>query len=82
LTVNRPVHVVDGLQSNLAFGATFPDARDVFWSATRLQEAWTAPGRCFLVSTVEPSHSVVRTLQPAHLLARGGGRWLYSNVPD
>jgi hypothetical protein len=82
LAVNRPVHVVDGLQSNLAFGATFPEARDVFWSATRLQDAWTAPGRCFLVSTVEPSHSVVRTLQPAHLLARGGGRWLYSNVPD
>jgi 4-amino-4-deoxy-L-arabinose transferase-like glycosyltransferase len=82
LTVNRPVHVVEGLRSNLAFGATFPDARDVFWSATRLHEAWAAPGRCFLVSTVEPSQSVVRTLQPAHLLARGGGRWLYSNTPD
>jgi hypothetical protein len=80
--VKRPVHVVDGLQSNLAFGATFPDARDVFWSATRLQEVWAAPGRCFLVSTVEPSRSVARTLHPAHLLARGGGRWLYSNVPD
>jgi hypothetical protein len=82
LALNRPVHVVEGLRSNLAFGATFPDARDVFWSATRLHEAWAAPGRCFLVSTVEPSQSVVRTLQPAHLVARGGGRWLYSNTPD
>ena len=82
LAVKRPVHVVDGLQSNLAFGATFADARDVFWSVARLQEAWAAPGRCFLVSTVEPSQSVARALQPMHVLARGGGRWLYSNVPD
>ncbi|HEU4370182.1 MAG TPA: glycosyltransferase family 39 protein [Methylomirabilota bacterium] len=80
LAIDRPVHVVHGLQSNLAFGATFPEARDVFWSPARLQEAWRAPGRCFLVSTVEPSQSVVRTLGPVHLLARGGGRWLYSNA--
>ena len=82
LAVGRPVHVVDGLQSNLAFGATFPDARDVFWSAARLQQAWAAPGRCFLVSTVEPRRSVAGALQPAHLLARTGGRWLYSNTAD
>ncbi len=37
LALRRPVHVVEGLQSNLAFGATFPEARDVFWSATRLR---------------------------------------------
>ncbi|HEX2438222.1 MAG TPA: glycosyltransferase family 39 protein [Methylomirabilota bacterium] len=82
LALGRPVHVVDGLQSNLAFGATFADARDVFWSVARLEQAWTAPGRCFLVSTVEPSQSVSRALQPLHLIARGGGRWLYSNRPD
>jgi 4-amino-4-deoxy-L-arabinose transferase-like glycosyltransferase len=82
LVVSRPVHVVHGLQSNLAFGATFPEARDVFWSPVRLQEAWTGPARYFLVSTVEPAQSVVRTLGPSHLLAQGGGRWLYSNAPD
>jgi dolichyl-phosphate-mannose-protein mannosyltransferase len=82
LAVTRPVHVVHGLQSNLAFGATFPEARDVFWSADRLQEAWGEPRRCFLVSTIAPSHSVVRTLAARHLLAEGGGRWLYSNMGD
>lgn len=82
LAVDRPVHVVEGLQSNLAFGATFPDARDLFWSAARLQQTWAAPGRCFLVSTVDPSRSVVSALSPVHLLARSGGRWLYSNIPD
>ena len=82
LSVHRPVHIVEGLQSNLAFGATFPEAREVFWSAARLREAWSAPGRCFLVSTVEPGQSVAGSLTPAHLLAQGGGRWLYSNRPD
>jgi hypothetical protein len=82
LLAGRTVHVVDGLQSNLAFGATFPEARDVFWSDSRLQEAWRGPGRCFLISTVEPAASVARTLEPRHLLAQGGGRWLYSNVAD
>ena len=81
LAVHRRVHVVDGLQSNLAFGATFPEARDVFWSRVRLREAWGS-GRCFLVSTVPPALSATRMLEPVHLLAEGGGRWLYSNVAD
>ena len=82
LAIDRPVHVVDGLQSTLAFGATFPEAREVFWSTTRLQEAWAGPGRCFLVSTVAPERSVAHSLAPRHLLAQGGGRWLYSNLPE
>jgi len=79
LAVHRGVHIVEGLRSNLAFGATFPEAREVFWSQTRLREAWATPQRCFLLSTVAPAASVARTLQPVHLLAEGGGRWLYSN---
>ena len=75
------MRIVDGLHSNLAFGATFPEARDVFWSHTRLREAW-AGDRCFLVSTTAPASSVARTLAPLHLLGEGGGRWLYSNRAD
>jgi hypothetical protein len=82
LSVHQPVHIVAGLQSNLAFGATFHEARAIFWSASRLHEVWSGPGRCFLVSTVDPAQSVASTLAPVHLLAHGGGRWLYSNVAD
>jgi 4-amino-4-deoxy-L-arabinose transferase-like glycosyltransferase len=81
LAVHRRVHVVDGLHSNLAFGATFPEARDVFWSEARLREAWRS-GRCFLVSTVAPPAIAVRALEPAYLVAEGGGRWLYTNERD
>jgi 4-amino-4-deoxy-L-arabinose transferase-like glycosyltransferase len=82
LALDRPVRIVDGLQSNLAFGATFPEAREVFWSRTRLRETWAGPGRCFLVTTVEPGRGVAASLAPLHLLAHAGGRWLYSNAAD
>jgi hypothetical protein len=79
-----PIAVVDGLQSNLAFGATFPEARDVFWDAPRAREAWAKPGRHFLISVVAADRSMVRALPPdgVHLLIDRGGRRLYSNEPD
>ena len=82
LRLTAPVRVVDGLQSNLAFGATFVDSRDLFWDAPRLQAAWQGPRRVFLVSGVDPGRSVIRGLpqERVHVVARGGGRWLYTNL--
>jgi len=82
LRVPGPVFLVHGRQSNLAFGATFPEARDIFWDPPRLEAAWAGPERCFLVSAVAPARSVVKALAPVHLVAQAGGRWLYSNRPD
>ena len=84
LAIDRPVTVVNGLQSNLAFGATFPEARDRFWDGARLVQEWPKPGRRFLVSGLAPNRSVVRMLPPGtvHLLTHGGGRWLYGNVEN
>ena len=84
LRVRGPVRIVDGLQSNLAFGSTFPDAREIFWDAPKLQAAWEGPRRVFLVSGVDAARSVVRSLPRArvHVVASGGGRALYSNLAD
>lgn len=84
LRVRGPVRIVDGLQSNLAFGATFPDSRELFWDAPRLQAAWLGSRRVFLVSGVDPRRSVVRGLPPerVHVVTTGGGRSLYSNLAD
>ncbi|MBI1736752.1 MAG: glycosyltransferase family 39 protein [Candidatus Rokubacteria bacterium] len=85
LALGRPVRVVNGLHSNLAYGATFPDSRDLFWDDARLAREWEAAGpRRFLVSVVAPERSVVRRLPPGrvHLLARTGTHWLYSNLAD
>ena len=79
-----PVHVVNGFGGGLAFGAGFPEARDTFWGPARLQAAWAAPGRHFLLSTVPPDRSIVGSLPAGsvRLLAESGGRWLYSNLAD
>ncbi len=83
LALGRRVSVVEGRQSNLAFGATFPEARDVFWDSARFRIEWTRSGRRFLVSGLEPAESVVGTLPPGtvRLVARGGGRYLYASAP-
>ncbi|MBI3827372.1 MAG: glycosyltransferase family 39 protein [Candidatus Rokubacteria bacterium] len=84
LTLRAPLRIVDGLQSNLAFGATFAEARDVFWDGARLRAAWTGAARCYLVTSRGPEGSVTATLPPErlHLLARNGTRRLYSNLAD
>ncbi|MBI4588459.1 MAG: glycosyltransferase family 39 protein [Candidatus Rokubacteria bacterium] len=83
LYLGRPVKVVDGVQSSLAFGATFPEGREVFWDRKRLRARWGGRDRLFLLSVVKPEKSVVRELDPrrVHLLLQSGGRWLYSNRP-
>jgi 4-amino-4-deoxy-L-arabinose transferase-like glycosyltransferase len=84
LTLREPVRVVNGRQSNLRFGATSPEARDLFWDEARLLAAWAEPGRRFLVSSVDPRHSVVRLLPPerVHVLVDANGRRLYANLAD
>lgn len=81
LVLGRPLKIVDGRESNLAFGATFPEAREIFWEASHLKEAWGRDDRVFLVSVVKPERSVVRELPggSVHLLLSTGGRWLYAN---
>ncbi len=83
LYLRRPVKVVDGVQSTLAFGATFPEGREVFWGRDRLRARWGGRERVFLLSVMKPEKSVVRELDRArvYLLLESGGRWLYSNRP-
>jgi hypothetical protein len=78
-----PVKVVNGLVSNLAFGAGFPEARDTFRNADQLAAAWRGDRRIFLLSASNPERSVTRGLHPdsVHLLLAAGGRRLYSNRP-
>jgi len=84
LALDRPIKIVNGRTSTLGFGATFDEARDVFWDGARLRAAWAEPGRHFLVSVVPAERSVVTTLprDGVHLLVATGGRRLYSNRGD
>jgi 4-amino-4-deoxy-L-arabinose transferase-like glycosyltransferase len=83
LRLDRPVQIVNGLQSNLAFGSTLSESHGRFWDGAALARAWRGPDRVFLLTALTPGRSVVRDLPPeqVHLLLEGGGRRLYSNRP-
>ncbi len=81
LNLERPVKIVNGHQSNLAFGSTFPEAEEIFWSPDRVKEIWLEPDKVFLVSVRNPENSIVQELPQTsvHLLLKAGDRWLYTN---
>jgi hypothetical protein len=78
----RPI-IVDGRRSVLGFGATFPDAAELFWDEARLQREWPAPGRLYLVTPRPQERSLVSRLpnDRVRLIVATGGRRLYVNTP-
>ncbi len=83
LALNRRVIIVNGHRSNLAFGSTFPEAKDVFWAEEGLTEAWIGADRIFLVSVINPEESIVNRLpiERVHFIEKSGRTRLYSNRP-
>jgi 4-amino-4-deoxy-L-arabinose transferase-like glycosyltransferase len=79
--LRQPVKILNGLRSNLAFGATFPEGRDTVWNVSQLQREWDGPRRIFLVSVEAPERSAVNGFpaERVQLLLEAGGRRLYSN---
>jgi hypothetical protein len=79
----KHVKIMDGRESTLAFGATFPEARSIFWNLSKFKAHWSDAPRLFLVTLEPPDRSVIKHLpsERVHLLASSGGRWLYSNQP-
>src|SRR5581483_1422979 len=51
-------------RSVLGIGATFPDAADTFWTPTRFAEAWASARPPYLLTTREPTRSIVARLPP------------------
>ncbi|HET7875534.1 MAG TPA: glycosyltransferase family 39 protein [Methylomirabilota bacterium] len=78
----RPV-LLDARRSVLAFGATFPEAREIFWDAERFRREWLGSRRLVHVTTRAPERSLLRGLpaERVRLLAAGDGRWLFASVP-
>jgi hypothetical protein len=75
----RPV-LVGARRSVLGFGATRPEARDVFWDEERLRQAWQSERRVWLVTTRPPEDSIVAKWPASTLVVVGAGRALYVNA--
>jgi len=71
--------LLDAARSVLGIGSTFADAKETFWSAPRLVEAWASARPPYLLTTREPGRSIVASLPSgsARLLFAHNGRWLY-----
>jgi 4-amino-4-deoxy-L-arabinose transferase-like glycosyltransferase len=79
---HRPA-LLDAARSVLGIGATFADAAETFWSASRFSEAWASSRPPYLLTTREPGRGIVASLPPAsvRLLFAHNGRWLYGRAP-
>jgi len=72
LTMHEPT-------GNMWYGAKFPDAPPVWLTLASFAPMWRGTGRVFLWTDLENPPELVGT--PAYVVARSGGKLLYTNRP-
>ncbi|MFN0121388.1 MAG: ArnT family glycosyltransferase [Blastocatellia bacterium] len=78
--LQRPVLLVDGRTTVLEFGSHYPDCPPVFIDKTEIARLWAQSRRVFLVTYNDQWEKLSGILPaPAHRIAAGGGKTLYSN---
>ena len=78
----RPA-LLDGTRSVLAYGATFPEARETFWTRERFRREWLGGGTVWLLTPRAPDRSVMAEIpaERRELVFEANGRRLYVNRP-
>jgi hypothetical protein len=76
------MHMLNGLTNDLWFGSMFPDCPKVFEDDASFTRLWLGPGRVFFFI---PNRGGIDKLEslgaPYYLVARAGGKSVYSNRP-
>ena len=76
------MHMLNGLTNDLWFGSLFPDCPKVFEDDASFARLWVGPGRVFLFVPADRGlESVQKVGAPYYLVARAGGKSVYSNRP-
>jgi hypothetical protein len=76
------MHILNGLTNDLWFGSLFPDCPKVFEDDASFARLWLGPGRVFLFVPNDRNIEKVQSLgAPYYLVARAGGKRVYSNRP-
>jgi hypothetical protein len=73
----HPLHILHEPSGNLWYGAKFPDAPRVFETQESLVVLWKGPGRVYLWTDQE--HPKELDGLPSYLLARNGGKSIFTN---
>jgi hypothetical protein len=80
--LKRPIFLVNGGNTSMWFGSTFPDAPKLFWKDADLLRAWQAPTRIFLfVPSFERAQVETLLQSPRYVIAESSGKTIYSNRP-
>jgi 4-amino-4-deoxy-L-arabinose transferase-like glycosyltransferase len=76
------MHFLNGLTNDLWFGSLFPDCPKVFENDASFAQLWLGPGRVFLFVPNDRNIENLESLgAPYYLVARAGGKSVYSNRP-
>jgi len=74
------IHMLNGRINNLWYGSLFPDSPPVFEDDASFAKLWHGPSRIFFIVTRPSGFDKLKTLQgPYYLVARAGGKTVYSN---
>jgi hypothetical protein len=77
-----PMHMLNGRVNDLWFGSLFPDSPSVFEDDASFGQLWRGPGRVFFFSPNEKALDKLQSLgAPYYLVARAGGKSVFSNRP-
>ncbi|MGE0102100.1 MAG: ArnT family glycosyltransferase [Blastocatellales bacterium] len=77
----RPIHLLNGKVSGMAFGSTYPDVPPVFLEDSDLERLWKGTERVFLFSEKGKLDRIRDLIPDASPLAEVGGKVVLTNLP-
>ncbi len=79
----RPELLLNGRWNNLEYGSYAPGAPNVFINDAEFKQLWSKPARYYLVTkpTATPRLELLVGHDNLHVVARGGGKVVYTNYP-
>jgi hypothetical protein len=77
--LQRPIELVNGRTTSMAFGSTFPDAPKIFLNGDEFERAWNGPQRVFLFVPQERRAQAEKLMPQRKVFAEMSGKAVYSN---
>jgi hypothetical protein len=77
--LQRPVYLINGRTTSMAFGSQYPDAPKIFLDNASLEQAWSGSERVFLFVPPERATDVTAMLPGAKVFAQSSGKRILTN---
>src|ERR1700730_179464 len=74
--------IYNGRINGLWFGSLFPDAPPIFLDGVQLASQWSGANRVYFVTQDEKKRDLLAKAAPVYILAKSGGKLVFSNRPS